>query len=413
MTTESKTITSQPRKTSMNTIDSRQRTLEPRRLVSRIPTRTLVLGLVSSLALGLATIGLGGCGGAEPEEPPAGAGSELEPVRVSTATAAYRPVGARSVVTGAVQPWRRTMPGSKIMGRVDRVPVQAGERVDKGALLVTLESRDLRAAVRQAEAAVAGAEAQIANAKAQYQRIEELYAKGSATEKSLEDATAGFRMAEAGLDQAEANLEAARVTLGYAEIRAPFAGWVVDKRVEAGDMVQPGAPLFAVEDLDPVKVIAEVPEREISGFSTGDRVTVEVAAVGYREEGEIVRLVPAGDPRSRTFRVEVVQPNPDGALKSWMFARVTLDEKGERRALMVPAGALVARGQLEGLFVVEEAGAGEAGGEGSPTARLRWVRAGERRGDDVEILSGLAEGERYVVDPPAGLVDGTPLEDGR
>ncbi len=367
----------------------------------------LILLLVAGAALGPVA-----CGG-ESETPEADARTRGEPLTVAVETAAYRPLGARSVVTGAVEPSRRSMPGSKIMGRVARVPVEEGERVRAGDLLAALESLDLQAAVRQGEAAVAGAEARLANAEAQYERITRLHAKGSATEKSLEDATSGFRTAEAGLEQAEASLETARVTLGYAEIRAPFDGWVVDKRAEAGDMVQPGAPLFTIEDLDPVKVIAEVPETQVSGRAPGDPVTVEVSSVGYRAEGEIVRLVPAGDPRSRTFRVEIGQPNPEGVLKSGLFARVTLDEEGERTALLVPDTALVARGQLDGVFVAEEARA-DGDGDAAPfVARLRWIRLGDPRGDRVEVTSGLGEGERYLVDPPTGLVDGTPLRVGR
>lgn len=366
--------------------------------------RTFVILLITSGA----ALGPVACGGGGPETPEADARTQGEPLTVAVETAAYRSVGARSVVTGAVEPSRRTMPGSKIMGRVARVPVEEGELVRAGDLLAALESRDLQAAVRQAEAGVAAAEARLANAEAQYERITRLQAKGSATDKSLEDATSGFRTAEAGLAQAEASLEAARVTLGYAEIRAPFDGWVVDKRAEAGTMVQPGAPLFTIEDLDPVKVIAEVPETQVSGRAPGDPVTVEVPSVGYRAEGEIVRLVPAGDPRSRTFRVEIGQPNPEGVLKSGLFARVTLDEEGERTALLVPVTALVSRGQLDGVFIAEEARAD--GDAAAPSvARLRWVRLGDRRGDRVEVISGLEEGERYLTDPPTGLVDGAPL----
>lgn len=372
-------------------------------------SQTLKRTFLILLLLSGAVLGPVACGGGEPETPETDPRTRGEPLTVAVETATYRPLGARSVVTGAVEPSRRSMPGSKIMGRVARVPVEEGERVRAGDLLAALESRDLQAAVRQAEAAVAGAEARLANAEAQYERITRLQAKGSATEKSLEDATSGFRTAEAGLAQAEASLEAARVTLGYAEIRAPFDGWVVDKRAEAGTMVQPGAPLFTIEDLDPVKVIAEVPETEVSGKGPGDPVTVEVSSVGYWAEGEIVRLVPAGDPRSRTFRIEIAQPNPEGVLMSGLFARVTLDEEGERTALLVPGTAMVSRGQLDGVFVAEEARTDAEGGAAPFVARLRWVRLGDRRGDRVEVTSGLDEGELYLVDPPTGLVDGVPL----
>lgn len=361
--------------------------------------RTLI-SLTFALLAPLALLSLVACGG--PDEPPAEVQQEAEPVAVTVQTAAYGSVGDEMIATGGVEASRRAMPGTKIMGRVDRVPVEEGQRVGSGALLAALERRDLEAAVRQAEAAVASAEAQLANAKAQYARIQELEAKGSATRKNLEDATSAFQMSEAGVAQAEANLEAARVTLTYAVVRSPFDGWVVTKRVEGGDMVQPGAPLFVVEDLDPVKVVAQIPETEVSRFAPGDQVTVEVASVGAHTVGEIARLVPSGDPRSRTFQVDILLDNPDGVLKSGMFARVVLAEKGTRKGLFVPLSAVVSRGQLSGLFVVDESG-------DSARARLRWVRLGGERGDAVEVISGLAEGERYVLDPPTGLVDGTPL----
>lgn len=358
--------------------------------------------------LSLAVLTLAGslaCGGDEPSA--TAPDREAEPVSVTARVASFGPVGNRLTVTGSVEPIRRTMPGTKIMGRVERVPVDEGQKVPGGALLAVLESRDLVAAVRQAEAAVAGAEAQLANADAQFERMRDLEARGSATRKSLEDATSAYRMAEAGVARAESNLEAARVSLGYAEVRTPFGGWVVDKRIEEGDMVQPGAPLFTVEDLDPVKVIAEVPSSEVSGLAPGDRARVEVTAVEHRGEGEIVRIVPSGDRRSRIFRVEIHQPNPDGVLNSGMFARVTFDEAGAVSTMRIPVSAVVRRGQLTGVFVVE---ADAPGRDGQERARLRWVRIGERRDDGIVVLSGLSEGERYVLDPPTGLVDGTPLD---
>jgi RND family efflux transporter MFP subunit len=353
---------------------------------------------VPVVAAVLLSAGLLACGGEPAAEPDAAA--DIAPVAVTLEIAAYRPVAGEVVATGTVEPSRRVQPGSKILGRVDAVPVDEGQKVAAGELLARLESRDLQAALRQAEAGVAAALAQLDNARAQHERMTELHGRGSATRKNLEDATSAWRTAEAGVEQARANVSAVRVSLSYAEVRSPFEGWVVTKEIEEGDMVQPGRPLFTVEDLDPVKVVAEVPEAEVQGFSTGDRAQVEVAAVGHRSEGVLERIVPSGDRQSRTFRFEVVLPNPDGALKSGMFARVTLPRAATREVLLVPRSALVRRGQLVGVFVVAE-----DDGE-RPAARLRWVRTGAEVGDEVEVLSGLAPGERYVTAPPAGLEDG-------
>ncbi len=367
--------------------------------VARRHPAAVPLLLLAILSLPLAS-GLAGCGTAEP--PPA-AGPQAAAVAVATRVAAYRRVAEPVRVTAAIEPSRRVMPGSKILGRVDAVPVSEGQRVEAGQLLARLESRDLEAAVDQTRAAVASAQAQLVNARAQHERMVELQGRGSATTKNLEDATAGFQMAEAGVDQARANLAAARVNLSYARVVSPLDGWLVAKQIEEGDMVSPGRPLFTVEDLDPVKVVAEVPETEISGLAPGDPAVVEVTAVGFRQAGEISRIVPAGDARSRTFRCEIVLANPQGVLKSGMFARVAFQPASAtsaREALLVPAGAIVRRGQLEGLYVVEDA-----------HARLRWVRTGARGDGEVEVLSGLSPGDRYVVEPPAGLADGVAVEE--
>jgi RND family efflux transporter MFP subunit len=364
-------------------------------------------GSAAVLAL-LALAGSAGCGGETGRE--ASDGVAAAPAAVTVATAAYREVAGEVLAAGSVEPSRRATPGSKILGRVDEAPVAEGERVAAGQLLARLESRDLQASVRQAEAAVAGVEARLESSRAQYARMTELQARGSATAKNLEDATSDWRSAEAAVEQAQASLAAARITQGYAELRSPLDGWVVAKEVEVGDMVQPGRALFTIEDLDPAKVIAEVPESEIRGFAPGDRALVEVAAMGYLAEGRIERIVPSGDRLSRTFRFEVVLPNPEGTLKSGMFARVTLPRAATRPMLLVPRSAVVRRGGLEGVFVVDADRSGMEPVPGSGTARLRWLRTGETRGDEVAVLSGLEEGERYVVEPPAGLADGAPVE---
>lgn len=363
------------------------------------------------LSLALGSLALAGCSDEPAKE---AAAPEAAPLPVTAATAAYGDLARTVTATAAVEPSRRVRPGTKILGRVDAVPVEEGQRVAAGQVLARLERRDLDASLRQARAAVASAEAQLENARAQYERMRELEARGSATRKNLEDATSAFHVAEAGVEQAQANVAGASVALGYAEVRSPFDGWLVEKGIEVGDMVQPGAPLFTVEDLDPVKVVADVPGADARDFAPGAPVTIEVPSAGLRTQGTVARIIPSADRGSRTFRFEIVQPNPDGALKPGMFARVILARAGagevSRRALLVPRSALAERGQLEGLYVVDDSGE-------PPRARLRWVRlaetggetGGEPRGERVEVLSGLAEGERYVVDPPPGLVDGSPV----
>jgi len=368
-------------------------------------SKPLTLTLSPALIIAVLLV-LTACGGDDAPAPRAASrDAAATPVRVAIAAVETVPFVTRA--SGSVEPVRRVMPGTKILGRIEAVEVREGDRVERGQLLARFESRDLSAAVAQAEAAVEMAEAQLENAVAQNDRMRDLHSRGSVTDKALEDAATGFRVAQAAVAQAEANLAAARVHLGYAEVRSPLAGWVVAKEVEAGDMTVPGAPLFTLEDLSQVKIDVSVPEAEVVGLAAGDDALVEV--LDRRLAATIDRIVPAADPASRTFSVQLLLDNPGGEWKSGMFARVSF-EHGERHALRVPASAVVERGQLEGIFVV----AGGAGGSTS-VAQLRWIKTGRTYDDPdgglrVEVLSGLEKGERYVTAPPPGLADGAAVE---
>ena len=333
-----------------------------------------------------------GCGSRHTDVPAEKRASVVTETRVAALAEVPRAVQA----TGSIRPWARVSPGTKILGRVEEVTVREADRVRRGQVLVRLERRDLEAAVEQARAAVAMAEAELDRARAQHDRMRSLQSRGSVTDKNLEDAVAGFRVAEAALQQARANLSAAEVTLGYAEIRSPVSGFVTAKRVESGDMASPGAALLVVEELARVKVVLTVSESDVVGLATGAaaRVTVDVLESSW--DAAVDRINPSGDPASRTFDVELVLDNADGRLKSGMFARATF-ARGTREALLVPASAVVRRGALEGLFVLDA----------EQRARLRWIRTGRALDDRIEVLSGLEPGERFVVDPPLALGDGT------
>jgi len=320
-------------------------------------------------------------------------------VRAETSIATEEALPLLVEATGTVEPWTRASPGTKIMGRIDVITAHEGDHVRQGQLLARFEKRDLEAVVSQADAAVTMAQAELESAVAQHRRMRTLKRRGSATQKNLEDSQARFRIATAGVHQAEANLAAAKVMLGYAEILSPLDGWVVNRLAEVGDMTSPGMPLFVLEDLSRVKIKLTVAESDVVALKQGDdaRVTVDVLEESW--PAQIRRIIPAGDPRSRTFEVQLVLSNPDGRLKSGMFARATF-ERGVRNAVLVPASAVVRRGQLQGLFVLDE----------SDRARLRWIQLGRLEDGRAEVLSGLSAGERFVVSPPQGLVDGVRVE---
>ncbi len=351
---------------------------------------------ILAAAAAVALLALTSCGGSH--EPQRRAEGPAMPAPVATAQAAPWPSALE--VTASVNPFRRAAPGTILMGRVDQVLHREGDRVGAGASLARVENREVAARLAQAEANVAAARAMEENARLMKERMERLFERQAATQKNVDDARAGYEAAAAGLRAAEEGVLAARMYVAYADVAAPFAGVVVEKRVEVGDTAAPGMPLFVVEDTSRMKVEAQVPESALRGLAAGSPVEVVVDAAGVASRaGTLAEVLPAADPRSRTFAVRVVLDNADGTLRSGMFARLRLPGEAKDR-IAVAEDALVRRGPLTGVFVVDEGG----------IARLRWITTGETRGGRIEVLTGLAEGERFVTAPPAGLEDGRRVE---
>jgi RND family efflux transporter MFP subunit len=305
-------------------------------------------------------------------------------------------------VTAGVLPVQRANPGTVLMGRVEQVAVQEGDRVTRGQTLARIQSRDVAARLAQAEAGVAAGRAMERNAKLMKDRMERLHSRDSASQKNLDDAVAGYDSAAANLRAAEQQVEAARIALSYADVTAPFDGIVVEKLIDVGSVAAPGMPLFVIEDVSRIKVEAQVPEAAALLLEIGDLVEVEVQ--GERAQARLAELVPAADPHSRTFTVRAVLDNPGGRMRSGVFARMRLPAQ-ERPAIVVPRSSIVRRGPLTGVFVVR----GEAGAR---RAQLRWVTLGREIDGQVEMLTGLRSGDELVLDPPGELEDGQRVEVG-
>jgi RND family efflux transporter MFP subunit len=345
--------------------------------------------VLSMLALGIA-----GCGGGHDPAPRAAAGPAV-PVRVETVESSRWAEELR--VTASVFPLRRAEPGTVLLGRVEELLRQEGDRVRRGDVLARVESREVTARLAQAEAGLAAARAHERNALRMKERMERLHGRQAASQKNLDDALAAHDAAVANTRAAEEGIAAARMYVSYAEITAPFDGVVVQKLIEAGDTASPGQPLFVIEDISTIKIEAQIPESVIDGLKISQTVEVEVA--GERLLGELAEILPAADPRSRTFTVRILLDNAQRRLRSGMFARLILGGP-ERQAISVLETAIVRRGPLTGVFVVGDEG----------LARLRWITLGRSRDGRVEVLTGLQVGERFVAEPAPALRDGSRVE---
>jgi multidrug efflux pump subunit AcrA (membrane-fusion protein) len=342
-------------------------------------------------------------------------------VEVSPATTTKLPQSYET--SGTVKARVSTTLSARIMGHVLEVRVHAGDTVHAGQIVAVLDARDARSALQQAEAArneaiearpeaeagVAGAKAQLDLAESTFQRMKSLYEQRSITAQEFDEAQARERSARAAFEMAQAKrkqLEAkvrqaeeavsqARLQLGFAEVAAPFAGLVAERRAEPGMLATPGMPIVVVEQRGGYRLEASVGESELTHIHLGTPARVSLDGAG-EFASRAVEIVPALDAASHNAMVKL-EINANGA-HSGTYGRATF-ALGERDAVTVLASSVVTEGQVQRVYVVDHG-----------MARARMVRTGGRSGDRVEILTGLAAGESVVVAPPAALGDGAKVE---
>ncbi len=327
-----------------------------------------------------------------------------KPVSVKTLRVDIQPIKQRLTYSGTVEPIERVRLSTKLMGWIEAIYVDEGEEVQKGATLIKLRSKDIEAKQAQAEAGIAEAAAHHKNVEMNLSRIESLYEKKAATQKELDDIRAAYASAKARKHSAEEMKNEVDEMLKYAELRAPFDGVVTRKMRDAGDLANPGQPILEVENNSKLKIIAKVPENEVQNIEIGmpAQIQVEASSIGINGEytnSTIDKIVSSADPMSRQFEIHVLLDNPEGKIRSGMFARISIG-KADKGTLLVPRLAVFRRGQLEGVYVV--------GAENR--AHLRWIRTGVEQDQQIEILSGLNPGEDVVVEGAASLLDGQIVE---
>jgi RND family efflux transporter MFP subunit len=286
---------------------------------------------------------------------------------------------------GTVRSRMEARPASKLLARVLEVKVRAGDPVKAGDVLAVLDDRDVRSRVDQARSALASAEAQAAQAGADHARVKGLFDKQAATQRDLEAAEARAKSAAAQVAQARDAVKEAEVALGEGVVKAPFDGVVAEKLVEPGDTAVPGRPLFTVHDPSNLRLEAQVPESCAAKASVGMEVRTRIDALGREVTAKVEEISPVADPQSRTFLIKAALP-PEKDLRPGTFGRF-LQPCGKKTALLIPLAAVSRSGQLEMVKVLED---GEA--------RTRHVKTGKTHGDRIEVLSGLREGDKVLVE---------------
>jgi multidrug efflux pump subunit AcrA (membrane-fusion protein) len=354
----------------------------------------------------------------------AGAG-DRQAKQVTVVPVKRDPVRRSVDVVGTLTAVDQVTVSSEADGTVRAILADLGDRVKAGQVLVRLDNERQQYTSQQQQAALARtlaqygatdpkhlpepentpdvrrASAELAQARSAFDRAKELLRRELVSQQAFDDAQTELQSKQAGYDVAlqnsrnlRASIQASEATMKLAdrqlrdtEIRAPFDGYVERRLINLGELVKEQMPVMAIVRLDPLKVIAEIPERMAPWIDNGRPVEMHVDAYPARTfTGKVTRISPAVNTGTRAFPFEAVVPNSDGVLKPGTFARVHVESGKVDDVLTLPFAALQYRYGVNRAFVVS-----------GDRLEMRELQVGERLGDRIEVTSGVKPGERVVV----------------
>ena len=340
-----------------------------------------------------------------------GRGGGTGPLTVETVSAARGSVAQQLVVVGNLVGDATVAVMPRAAGRLEAITVRLGDPVKRGQRIAKIEDYELQEQVKQQEAGLEVSRATIRQREADLQlaetnveRSRNLFARQLLPKQTLDDTEARYQAAVAQLDlaraqnnQSAARLDELRINLANTVIVSPVNGFVARRAADPGAFVGQNQAIVDVVDISRVRLVANIVEKDLQQIQTGDQTRVEVDAFpGEVFTGRIARVAPVLDPATRTAPIEIEIANADFRLKPGMYARVTVTTDERKDALIVPTNAVVDYTGRRGVFVAA----------GDNVVTFRPVRIGIEESNQIEILDGVAEGDRVVTTGAGGLRDG-------
>ncbi|MFA5939968.1 MAG: efflux RND transporter periplasmic adaptor subunit [Sinimarinibacterium sp.] len=336
---------------------------------------------------------LGACGSEEPATSIAAPGPAIETVVVGP-----QAVPDEVLFDAALEAVFQSTIAAQTSARVEEILFDVGDYVEKGDVVVRFRATEQQARAATAQAAVRAAEARLVDAKADFERVRDLAARDVLSKSALDKSTAALKSAQAQLEAARASGREAGEQADYTVVRAPFAGIVVSRHIEVGETATVGKPLMTGLSLEHLRAVVDVPQQSIGAVYARKQARV-ILPDGSSVAATQLRIPPAADPQTHTFRVLVTLPvgkygSPQTA-QSIVYPGTLVKvafERDERSVLLVPASALVRRSELTAVYVVDE--------QNRPA--LRYVSVGTAAADGrYPVLSGLSAGDRVALDAVA------------
>ncbi|MDD5454392.1 MAG: efflux RND transporter periplasmic adaptor subunit [Candidatus Ratteibacteria bacterium] len=303
--------------------------------------------------------------------------------------------------TGNVQAQSQITVYSEVSGKVEKLAVDVGDMVAKGGLIAEIEKEKLVLQVERLEAALESAEANLENLGKDYERFKNLLQQNAVSQQKFDGVKTAYESAQAQVKELKASLKLSKIQLSDSAISAPIGGVIAQKFIEEGDMVAANSqPVVSIADMDSVKVIVDVTDKDIVDIRVGQTARVMVDAYPSEIfEGKVSNVSPVLDLSSRTAPVEIDIPNADHSLKPGMFARVDLVLVSIENAVVIPRDSIIEKDGKKYVFVAENG-----------KARQKEVAIGLEETETVQILSGLKKGEILIIEGQNSAQEGAEIK---
>lgn len=323
--------------------------------------------------------------------------SQSRSIAVVTAHPVRKTIVPQLHFSGSLDPEWQAQVAAKVDGRLEKVYVHEGDRVEKGQVLAILEQMDTDANLLSAKGSFLDAQTSLRKAETDLVRYEKLYATGAVSQQVVDD----YRFAR---DNAAAKLEAARGSLQGMEskaagtvVTAPADGIVAKRFYQEGYYAKAGTPLFAIADISMLKTTIHIPEGQVTGVRVGNEADIALPAYpGKKLVGKITRIAPVADLPAHTFAAEVSVDNSEGLLAG-VYANVSLIGEPREQVLTIPMHAIVMRDDQQTVFVADAQG----------VVQRRVLALGYSDDKVAEVLSGLDEQDTIVVEGHNKLREGS------
>ncbi len=314
------------------------------------------------------------------------AAAQADDLTFETATVKLDETPRERVLDGTVEAVNQATMSAQTAGRIAEVFFDVDDYVQPGEPIVRFTDVEQQSALRQAQATLAEARARQNQADGEFRRVAGLFEAESASKREYDQALAARDATRARVEAAGSSVDAAEQQLQYTLVRAPYAGIVTQRHVEAGEAVGVGQPLISGLSLEALRVVVDLPQQVAA------KVREYRKAYVLTDEGRVeatkITIFPYAHGASKTFRVRLELPEGQFSLYPGMFVKVAF-VSGESRRLLVPTSALLRRSEVTSVYVVDD----------EQQIRMRQVRVGSTFGHRTEILAGLREGERVAANP--------------